>query len=47
MTGPFDLNDANAYAAWREKKLDTAPRRIEELIVTLDDPRQLKPADRH
>ena len=35
MPGPFDLNDARAYAAWREQKLDTAPRRIEDIIVTL------------
>lgn len=46
MPGPFDLNDASAYAAWREWKLDTAPRRIEDIVVTLDDPRQLKPAER-
>ncbi len=46
MPGPFDLNDACAYAAWREQKLDTAPRRIEDIVVTLDDPRQLKAAER-
>jgi len=44
--GPFNLNDASAYAAWREKKLDTAPRRIEDIVVTLDDPRQLSEAER-
>ncbi|MBS3935117.1 MAG: TauD/TfdA family dioxygenase [Sulfuritalea sp.] len=46
MAGPYDLNDARAYAAWRERKLDTAPRRIEDIVVTLDDPRQLKTAER-
>jgi hypothetical protein len=46
MAGPYDLNDARAYAAWREQKLDTAPRRIEDIVVTLDDPRQLKTAER-
>lgn len=46
MAGPYDLNDACAYAAWREQKLDTAPRRIEDIVVTLDDPRQLKAAER-
>jgi hypothetical protein len=46
MAGPYDLNDARAYAAWREQKLDTAPRRIEDIVVTLDDPRQLKAAER-
>ena len=46
MPGPFDLQDARAYAEWRERKLDTAPRRIEDIIVTLDDPRRLSPAER-
>lgn len=46
MPGPFDLDDAAAYARWREEKLDTAPRRIEDILVTLDDPRWLKPAER-
>ena len=46
MPGPFDLNDTRAYAQWREMKLDTSPRRLEDIIVTLDDPRQLKPAER-
>jgi hypothetical protein len=46
MPGPFDLNDARAYATWREQKLDTSPRRLEDIIVSLDDPRQLKPAER-
>jgi hypothetical protein len=46
MPGPFDLLDASAYAVWRQKKLDTAPRRLEDIVVTLDDPRQLKPAER-
>jgi hypothetical protein len=46
MPGPFDLQDANAYRAWRERKLDTAPRRIEDIVVALDDPRRLVPAQR-
>lgn len=46
MPGPFDLNDARAYDRWRERKLDTAPRRIEDIVVTLADPRQLEPAER-
>jgi len=46
MPGPFDLKDARAYAVWREQKLDTSPRRIEDIIVKLDDPRELKPAER-
>ena len=43
---PFALDDATAYAAWREQKLDTAPRRLEDIVVELDDPRALKPAER-
>ena len=39
---PFDLDSARAYAVWREKKLDTAPRGIEDIVVPLDDPRALK-----
>lgn len=46
MPGPYDLNDARAYAAWREQKLDTSPQRIEDIIVTLGDPRQLGAAER-
>jgi hypothetical protein len=43
---PFDLDRAQAYAAWREQKLDCAPRRIEDILVALDDPRALTPGER-
>jgi hypothetical protein len=43
---PFDLADVSAYRTWRERKLDTAPRRIEDIVVELDDPRRLAPAQR-
>jgi hypothetical protein len=43
---PFDLVAVAAYRAWREQKLDTAPRRIEDIVVALDDPRRLTPAER-
>lgn len=46
MPGPFDLNDSAAYARWREAKLDTAPRRLEDIVMTLDDPRQLSASER-
>jgi hypothetical protein len=46
MGHPFDLADTAAYAAWREKKLDTAPRRIEDILVPLDDPRALTTGER-
>lgn len=43
---PFDLQNAAAYMAWREKKLDTAPARIEDVLVAIDDPRALTPGER-
>jgi alpha-ketoglutarate-dependent taurine dioxygenase len=43
---PFDLDNAAAYAAWRERKLDSAPRRIEDTLVALDDPRALTAGER-
>jgi len=43
---PFDLDATAAYAAWRQRKLDTAPRRIEDILVELDDPRTLTTAER-
>lgn len=46
MNSPFDLDDAAAYAAWRQRKLDTAPRRLEDILVEIDDPRELTPAQR-
>lgn len=46
MNSPFDLGDDRAYATWRERKLDTAPRRLEDILVSLDDPRRLSVAER-
>jgi hypothetical protein len=47
MSGsPFDLDDVSAYQRWREYKLDTAPHRIEDIVVGIDDPRQLSAAER-
>lgn len=46
MAGPFDLDDSAAYAVWRQQKLDTAPRCIEDLVVSIDDPRSLKSTER-
>ncbi|MDP1613473.1 MAG: TauD/TfdA family dioxygenase [Sulfuritalea sp.] len=43
---PFDLDHAAAYAKWRERKLDSAPRRIEDILVALDDPRALGVGER-
>lgn len=44
---PFALDDVAAYAAWRERKLDLAPRRLEDILVEVDDPRVLTPAQRN
>lgn len=46
MASPFDLNDAAAYAAWRERKLADHPRSLDALIVEVDDPRAPTPAER-
>ena len=46
MPNPFDLADAAAYRTWRERKLDTAPRRIDDIVVTLADPAHLAPSER-
>ncbi|WP_121242788.1 TauD/TfdA family dioxygenase [Sulfurisoma sediminicola] len=43
---PFDLNNAAGYAAWREKKSALAPRRLEDIVVEIDDPRALSAAER-
>ncbi len=40
-SGPFSLEDANAYRRWRERKLREYPRSVEELIVKVRDPRHL------
>ena len=36
---PFSLDDADAYRRWRDVKLARYPRRIEDLVVELRDPR--------
>lgn len=41
---PFDLDEPAGYRQWRERKLDSAPRRIEDILVALDDPRVLTAA---
>jgi hypothetical protein len=46
MGTPFDLADAAAYAEWRQRKLDTAPRRLEDILVELCDPRRLNAVER-
>ena len=38
---PFDLSNESGYRVWRETKLAAYPRNVDELIVTLNDPRHL------
>ncbi len=38
---PFDPSNDNAYRAWRDAKLTAYPRSVDELIVSLADPRHL------
>jgi Taurine catabolism dioxygenase TauD, TfdA family len=35
---PFDLDEERAYRAWREAKLDDAPRALDALVVAVRDP---------
>lgn len=45
MSTPFDLANDSDYRAWRAAKLANYPRRVDDLIVPIDDPRTLKPAE--
>jgi hypothetical protein len=42
---PFNLNDSLAYVAWCEEKLAGYPVSVGELIVEVNDPRVLTPAE--
>lgn len=42
----FDLDNAPAYAAWRERKLARHPRRLEDLLVDIAVPGRLTSAER-
>ncbi|MDT3735142.1 MAG: TauD/TfdA family dioxygenase [Denitratisoma sp.] len=42
----FDPDNATAYAAWRGAKLAAHPRRLEDLLVEVADPRRLTFAER-
>lgn len=45
MGSPFDLDNEKAYQSWRENKLEKYPDKIEELIVEINDPAALTPAE--
>ena len=42
---PFAPDRSQAYLRWRERKLARTPRRIEDLIVEVRDPRQLSDSE--
>lgn len=42
---PFLLGNDAAYQAWRSQKLDAYPTRLQDLIVEVNDPRALTPAE--
>jgi len=44
--GPFHLDDAAAYAAWREAKLAGYPTRSEDFVVEIEDLAAPTPAER-
>lgn len=41
LASPFSLEHPDLYARWRERRLEEAPTRIEDLIVEIADPRRL------
>jgi len=41
---PFDLDNADGYARWRDARLAAAPTRLADLVVEVEDPRQLTQA---
>jgi hypothetical protein len=42
----FDLDDIAAYTVWRTRKLAQSPRRIEDILVEIKDPRVLTSGER-
>jgi hypothetical protein len=47
VISPFDLDSSGAYADWRQRKLDTAPRKLEDILVEIGDPRRLTLEERN
>ena len=45
MSNPFNPDNDSAYQAWREYKLEDYPEQLEDLIVEVNDPRQLTKAE--
>jgi alpha-ketoglutarate-dependent taurine dioxygenase len=45
LGNPFDLDIDKAYQTWRENKLENYPENVEDLIVEVNDPASLTPAE--
>ncbi|MHB8165574.1 MAG: hypothetical protein ACYDDT_02190 [Sulfuricella sp.] len=45
MHKPILLDNESAYQAWRSRKLENFPTRIEQLIVEVNDPRSPSQAE--
>ncbi len=45
LNNPFNLDNDTAYQAWRERKLEGYPGRVEDLIVEVNDPCHLTKAE--
>jgi len=42
---PFNLDNDSAYQAWRAYKLENYPRELSDLVIEINDPRQLSRAE--
>ncbi len=45
QSSPFDPENESAYQQWRDQKLENYPKDIGELVVEIDDPRNLTQAE--
>lgn len=45
LGNPFDLDNEGAYLAWRDSKLENYPENVEDLIVEVNNPATLTPAE--
>jgi hypothetical protein len=45
MQSPFLLENESAYQAWRSRKLEGYPNRLEQILVEINDPRRLTQAE--
>ena len=45
LTSAFDLSDDRAYMVWREQKLANSPKKLNELMVDINNPHSLSEAE--